>query len=72
MSNVVAFKPRPKPQPMVEIPTNQAPLAVLEMMGTIAQWAADMGVDTDTLDFKFEGATIMTVLQGMLHKVKND
>ncbi len=66
---IIAFKPRPKP-PVVELPTNKAPDSVLMMIGSITQWAHDMGVDTETTDFKYEAATIMTVMQGMLHKVK--
>ncbi len=67
---ILAFKPRPKP-PVIELPpTNHVPPSITTMVAKITQWAADMGVDVETTDFKYETATIMTVMQGMIHKVK--
>lgn len=67
MSNIVTFKPR-KSAPKVELPTNQAPQEALDYIAGLYEWADERGIDTTTLDFKYEAATIMTVVQGMLSK----
>lgn len=67
---IIAFKPRPKPPAMIEVPINQTTQPVMDMIMQLTQWAYDMGVNTESTDFKYEAATIMTVLQGMVHRVK--
>lgn len=31
-------------------------------------WCQNQGIDTTSEDFRWEAATIMTIIQGMLHK----
>lgn len=68
-SNVVAFQPRKTVDPViVELPNNSLPSVVIDFIGEVYAWAQTQGIDTESIDFKYEAATIMTVLQGMLHK----
>ena len=69
MSNVVAFAAR-KPKPVVvELPTNKAPDAVMDFITEdLYNWALSQGIDLESTDFKYESATIMTVLQGMMFR----
>jgi len=71
MSNVVAFKARkPKPTPIVEMPTNSTPQSVMDFItDDLYNWALSQGIDIESTDFKFESATVMTVLQGMMFRV---
>lgn len=70
MSNVVAFAAR-KPKPVVvEMPTNSTPQSVMDFItGDLYNWALSQGIDLESTDFKYESATIMTVLQGMMFRV---
>lgn len=36
------------------------------ILQNLIPWAMDMGIDVETQQFKINGATIMTCLQGML------
>ena len=69
MSNVVAFQAR-KPKPVVvEMPTNTAPQSVMDFItDDLYHWALSHGIDLESTDFKYESATIMTVLQGMMFR----
>jgi hypothetical protein len=62
MDNVLEFpKPTPKSQktedPIVKFITH-----------SLIPWAEENNVDTSSMQFKINGATIMTCLQGMLLK----
>lgn len=69
MSNVLAFKAR-KPKPIiVEMPINSTPQPVMDFITEdLYNWAICQGIDLESTDFKFESATIMTVLQGMMFR----
>lgn len=73
MSTIVALKRKAQaPTPIEEIPTtNTTPDAVKDMVYDIQIWALEEGIDITRLDFKYELATIMTVLQGMVYKNEN-
>lgn len=69
INNVVNLRvpQRKKPEP----PIPSAPLEAQAFVTDILyDWAIKNGIDIDTIDFKYECATIMTVLQGMLWKRK--
>lgn len=70
MSNVISFAAAKKKKEVV-IPvetTKGLPQPVQDLVFDIYQWAHDNGVDTESHSWKWEMATITTVLQGMLHK----
>jgi len=69
MNNIVAFRPKKAPIPEVQLPVNTSPSVVTDMIYYISEWAINNGVDIESINYKYEAATIMTVLQGMLHKV---
>ena len=31
-------------------------------------WAVDQGIDTSTVEFKWDAATVLTIVRGLLHK----
>ena len=70
MSNIVALKRKVQAPNLIEkIPTNNStPTPVLDMVYDIRVWALEEGIDINTVDFKYEMATIMSVLQGMVFK----
>ena len=74
MSNVVSLASRRKKVPVLEIPVavnNNAPPEAMEFVTQdLYQWALDNDVDLETHDFKYECATILTVLQGMLFRAR--
>lgn len=74
MTNVVALRrPRPIQPPAPEVPVNTPHAEAKDfIVNYLYPWALDQGIDLEGFDFKFESATIMTVVQGMLHRVKND
>jgi hypothetical protein len=74
MSNVLAFRPRPKPPTVADLPLVNEPnsIAIDYITNYLYPWALEQGIDLNSIDFKYDAATIMTVLQGMLHKGNND
>ncbi len=70
MSNVISFAAaKKKKEVVIPVETTQGlPQAVQDLVYDIYQWAHDNGVDTESYNWKWEMATITTVLQGMLHK----
>ena len=71
MSNIVAFKPKAEAPIEIPVPTNSTPGPVIDMIYDIQIWAQEQGIDITTLDCKYEMATIMSVLQGMVFKNEN-
>lgn len=66
MSNVVSLASRRKKPIPVE--TAGLPQPVQDMIYELYTWAHANDIDTESVTFKWELATIMAVLQGMLHK----
>ncbi len=58
MDNVIAFEKR-KPEEELDPVYNF-------VFNILIPWAEENGVDTSSQEFKFDAATIMTCLQGML------
>lgn len=73
MSNVVSLASFRKPAPPVmELPNNNPPQEALSFVTDVLyHWALDNNIDIESHDFKFESATILTVLQGMLFRAKS-
>lgn len=70
MSKVVSLAAYRKPAPpVVELPTNRSVEAMEFISEYLYPWALANGVDLEGSDFKYESATIMAVVQGMLFKV---
>lgn len=67
---VVPFRKKLTPTPILVEPTNinTTPDPVKDMIYSIQEWALKNDIDIQTLDFKYEAATIMSVLQGMYFK----
>lgn len=69
MSKVVSLAAYRKAKtPVVELPTNNSPEAMDFIADVLYPWALDNGIDIESTDFKYESATIMTVIQGMLFR----
>lgn len=68
MSNIVSLRRKASPQ-TPQIPVISASEEAQDfILNELYMWALEKGIDTETTDFKYESATIMTVLQGMLWK----
>ena len=69
MSKVVSLAAYRKPAPpVVDLPTNTSPDAMDFISEILYPWALDNGIDIESTDFKYEAATVMTVIQGMLFR----
>jgi hypothetical protein len=45
----------------------EEPDAANEYISTFYDWARAQGIDTTTTEFKFNAATVLTVVQALLH-----
>ena len=64
--SVVSLKiKKPRPVAPVVTPSDEAQDFIIN---ELYNWAIEKGIDIETTDFKYQSATIMTVLQGMLWK----
>ena len=69
MSNIVPLRTK-KTIPPVEIVTNvPGNEAKSFIMNEFFDWCHDNGVDVSGTEFKYASATILTVMQGLMHKV---
>lgn len=74
-SNIVSLDDRRKkpvevPADLPAISASSLPPTLQDFVYSMYQWADASGMDTTTVDFKYQAATITTLLQGML--LKND
>lgn len=69
MSNIVPLFARKAEKPELPINTDQTPEAMEYMLG-FYDWAAERGINTENVNFKYECAAIMSLLQGMLMRSK--
>lgn len=71
MSIVSIASYRKPPQPQSPVIENRPPETAMKFVTEeLYSWALDQGIDIESTDFKFESATILTVLQGMLFRIK--
>ena len=63
MSNVVGFATRKK-EKVQEAKGNDAQ----NFLSEFYDWARENGIDTETTRFKYDAATVLTVVQSLLHE----
>jgi hypothetical protein len=66
MSNVVSLTPRKVEKKELVIPASGLPSEVVAFNYYLQEWATLNGVDINSVNFKYESATISVLLQGML------
>jgi hypothetical protein len=72
MNNVVAFRAKPKPINIEPEPAvNELSQPVKDQIWDIYLWAQAQGIDTDSLEWQYEMATVTTLLNGMVFRNAN-
>lgn len=66
MKNVVCLTTKRNEQTESPRETNEAD----NFISDFYDWAMKNGIDTTTIEFKWDAATVLTIVRGLLHKSK--